>query len=235
MQDGHIVGVENKLAGETYQVEGDEFDVEAVEFRTSFADATLVGLAAENDTLKVDYRSNDVVIQVRYTLRGHFVEKQMTLTASRDFGLNNLIVSRPTFSAADLRIVDYRHPQLGLNKGAEPTHTFFGRTPKGGFFAGVEMSFDVSAAQGQQVVLGYSPSMKVKANEKLVCEPVYLGVYRRGSHDVEKESFPLRSESDAMVAMTSAILPPPNPASWAIFVRLVVGDVCEAVRNDGGR
>ena len=208
---GTLSAIENKLAGETYQVEGDEFDVEAVQFRTGFVDAKLVGLAVESDTLKADYQSKDLAIQVRYTLRGHFVEKQMTLTSPHDYGLKKLIVSRPMFSAADLRIVDYRHPQLGLNKGAEPTHTFFGRTPKGGFFAGVEMSFDASAAKGQQVVLGYSPSMKVKANEKIVCEPVYLGVYRRGSHDVEKKDLPLQSESDAMVAMTSAILPPSNP------------------------
>ena len=208
---GTLSALENKRAGETYQVEGDEFDVEAVEFRTGFADAKLVGLAVENDAIKVDYRSNDLVIQVRYTLRDHFVEKQMTLISPHDYGLKNLVVSRPMFSVADLQIVDYRHPQLGLNKGAEPTHTFFGRTPKGGFFAGVEMSFDASAAKEQQVVLGYSPSMKVKANEKIVCEPVYLGVYRRGSHDVEKKDLPLQSESDAMVAMTSAILPPSNP------------------------
>ena len=208
---GALQTIENKLAGETYGVDGDAFEIEVVGFTVRLADANLARMAVEGDTLKADYQGKDLAIQVRYTLRGHFVEKQMTLTSARDYGLKKLIVSQPTFSAADLRIVDYRHPQLGVNKGGEPTHTFFGRTPKGGLFTGVEMSFDASAAKGRQVVLGYSPSMKVKANEKIVCEPVYLGVYRRGSHDVEKKDLPLQSESDAMVAMTSAILPPPHP------------------------
>ena len=72
------------------------------------------------------------------------------------------------------------------------------------------MSFDTSATKGHEVVLGYSPSMKVKANEEVACEPVYLGVHRRGPHDVGKKDLPLPSESDAMVAMTSALLPPQN-------------------------
>ena len=62
----------------------------------------------------------------------------------------------------------------------------------------------------QQVVLAYRPSMKVAAGEKLACEPVYFGVYRQGLQDKETKDLPLRSESEAMVAMTSAILGPPR-------------------------
>ena len=50
------------------------------------------------------------------------------------------------------------------------------------------------------------------AGEKLTCEPAYFGVYRRGSNDgnEQKAELPLPSESDAMVAMTSAVLGPPR-------------------------
>ena len=205
---GTLTAVENRLTGETYGVQGDKFEVEAVQFHAGFADAQLVGLAVKGKTLTANYQRGDLTIQARYTLRDHFAEKQLTLSCPQNYDLKKVIVSHPTFSGLGLQIVDYRHPQLGLNKGAEPAHTYFGRTPKGGFFTGVEMSFDASATKGHQVVLGYAPNMKVKANEKIVCEPVYLGVYQRGSHDVEKKYLPLQSESDAMVAMTSTLLPP---------------------------
>ena len=227
---GTVRAIENKLTGETYQVRGDEFQVEAVQFRAGLADAKLVDLAVEGDTLKADYQSNDLAIQVRYTLRGHFAEKQLTLTSPHDYGLKKLILSKPRFSGPDLKMVAYRYPKFGRKPGEEPCCTFFGRTPKGGFFTGVEAPFDASSFVGQEVTLAYAPSLKVAAGEKVVCEPVYFGVYRRGPGDVEKkgmafrrpdhptapvqvevpEELPLQSESDAMVAMTSAILGPPR-------------------------
>ena len=60
------------------------------------------------------------------------------------------------------------------------------------------------------MTLRHAPSLKVAAGEKLACEPVYLGVYRRQPEDQEAKDLPLRSESEAMVAMTSAILGPPR-------------------------
>ncbi|MCR4415928.1 MAG: hypothetical protein NUV77_26230, partial [Thermoguttaceae bacterium] len=73
-----------------------------------------------------------------------------------------------------------------------------------------EMPFDASSAAGRQVVLTYAPSLKVTAGERLACEPVYFGVYRRKAGDREEKDQPLASESEAMVAMTSAILGPPR-------------------------
>jgi len=150
------------------------------------------------------------------------VEKQMTLSSPRNYGLKTVVISRPAFStapAANLRMVSYRHPQLKLNRGAGPTCTFFGRTKKGGFFTGVELAFDNSSLSGNQLVLGYHPSIKVAAGERVPCEPVYFGVYRRRSDEPEPQSdkFPMRCESDAMVAMTSMVLNPPRfaPISMA--------------------
>ena len=60
------------------------------------------------------------------------------------------------------------------------------------------------------MVLEFAPSLKIAAGEKLACEPAYFGVYRRGPLDKEEKGLPLQSESDAMVAMTSAILGPPR-------------------------
>jgi hypothetical protein len=70
--------------------------------------------------------------------------------------------------------------------------------------------------------------LKVKAGEKLVSEPVYFGVYQRYPGETDEtsqpfyfkirrypgtpklETIPRRSESDAMVAMTSIVLGPPR-------------------------
>ena len=207
---GALVAVENKLATETYQVQGDEFEVEAVQFRVGLADARLVGLAVEGDTLRADYRSNDLVIRVLYTLRDHFAEKQMTLTSRRDYGLKKLIVTRLRLSGPDLKMLAYRYPKFGRKPGEEPCCTFFGRTPRGGFFTGMEVPFDASSLADGQVILGYSPSLKVKAQEELKSEPAYLGVYRRLPDEPEPNGLPRRSESDAMVAMASAVLGPPR-------------------------
>ena len=209
---GSLRAIENRLTQETYRVEGDEFAVEAVEFRLGFADAKLASLEPGPEALKARYQGGAMTVDVTYTLRrdSHFAEKTVVLTSSRDCGLKKVLLSRPTFSADGLKIVSYRHPKFMRPAGTEPICTFFGRTARGGFFAGVEMPFDASSAKGQQVVLAYSPSLKVRAGEAVPCEPVYLGVYRRLPGEQEKEGLPLQSESDAMVAMTSAILGPPR-------------------------
>ena len=87
---GTLTAIENRLTGETYGVQGDEFDVEAVQFHTGFADAKLVGLAVEGKTLTASYQSSDLTIQARYTLRGHFAEKELTLTCGRNCGLKKV-------------------------------------------------------------------------------------------------------------------------------------------------
>ncbi len=205
-----LKAIENKLAGETYQIEGDQFDVEAVQFHAGFADARLVGLSLDEKTLTAQYRSGDLTVQARYTICGHFVEKELTLTCGRSCSLKKVVVSRPAFSGPHVHVVAYRYSKFGRKPGEEPECTFFGRTAKGGFFTGLELSFDASSLQGNEVRLGFVPSLKVAAGEKLVCEPAYFGVYRRGRHDKETAGYALPSESEAMVAMTSAILGPPR-------------------------
>jgi hypothetical protein len=229
---GALVAIENKLSGETYQVAGDYFAVEAVEFRLDFAGARLASLEQGPNTLAARYEGPQMTVDVKYHLgpRDHFAEKQVALTATRSYGLKKVVLSRPTFSGGDLRIVAYRYPKFGRPPGGEPTCTFFGRTAKGGLFAGVEVPFDASSLGGRQVTLSYAPSLKIAAAEKLVCEPVYFGVYRRPAGDEAAKATPYRqpghaaapgqaetlediprqSESDAMVAMTSAILGPPR-------------------------
>ncbi len=61
----------------------------------------------------------------------------------------------------------------------------------------MEVPFDASSLDGRQVTLGYAPSLKVAAGEKLVCEPVYFGVYRRGPGDEEKKGMPFRQPGHA--------------------------------------
>lgn len=209
---GTLTALENKLTGQTYRVSGDQFGVEAVEIRLDFPEATLESLTLGDEALRARYHCKGMTIEVTYTLHGenHFAEKQMVLTSDRDYGLENLTISRPSFSCADLRLVEYRYSKFGRPPGTEPNCTFFGRTPKGGFFTGVEEPFDASTLSGNQIVLGYTPSLKISAGERLKCEPVYFGVYQRSAGEQDEENLPLRSESDAMVAMTSTILGPPR-------------------------
>ena len=209
---GTLTAIENKLSGETYRIRHDECGVEAAEFCAAFADLKLVSLERQAESLTAHYQGGGLAIEAKYTLHGdnHFAEKQLLLTFCRKCGLKTVVLSRPSFSAENIEVVPYRHPKLGPNRGAEPACTYFGRTAKGGFFTGVEMPFDSSSARGREAILSYAPNLKVAAGEKLACEPIYLGVYRRGSHDVERKGLPLRSESDAMVAMTTALLPPQN-------------------------
>jgi hypothetical protein len=200
---GALTAIENKLTGETYQIHGDECDVDAVEFHATAADQRLVSLCRRDDVVTARYEGKGLTVEATYALTGekHFAEKRLTIACDRDCGLKKVVVSRPTFSAPDLHTVDYR---------ALAICTFFGRTPKGGFFTGTEVPFDTSSVKGNEVTLQFAPSLKVAAAEKTAFEPVYFGVYRRGPHDAEQAGLPLQSESDAMVAMTSAILGPPR-------------------------
>ena len=211
---GTLTALENKLTEETYKISGDEFAVEAVEFRLDRANAGLTSLELQGETVKARYQGGGMTIDVTYTLgrEHHFAEKQIILTCNQPYKLKNVVLSRVTLPGANVRIVSYRYPQSVRRRkpGEGACLTFFGRTPKGGFFCGVELPFDTSSVDGREVVLQYAPSLKVSAGEKLKCEPVYFGVYQKSAGEQDKENFPLQSESDAMVAMTSTILGPPR-------------------------
>ena len=104
-------------------------------------------------------------------------------------------MSKPRFSGADLKMVAYRHPSVHRKSDEIPCCTFFGRTQKGGFFAGLEVCYDPSSMHEQQLVLEYAPNLNVVAREKVICEPVYFGVYRRGVKEHESKGLPMASES----------------------------------------
>ena len=231
---GTLTAIENRLTGETYGVQGDEFEVEAVQFHTGFADAKLVGLAVEGKTLTASYQSETsgvtaglsssavrtvgqanrgtlLTIHVRYTLRGHFAEKELTLTCGRNCGLKKVVVSRPTFSGPNLQIVAYRYPKFGRKPGEEPCCTFFGRTAKGGFFTGLELPFDASSVKWQRSGIGVrTESENGRRRETDVRAGVFRRLPSRASRTKQRPSYALPSESEAMVAMTSAILGPPR-------------------------
>lgn len=234
---GSLVEIRNKLTKERYKVQGDEFSVEAIEFDAAFSDLKPVKLKSEGNSLVAYYKGLGLDAEVTWTLGKdrHFAEKRVALKADRGYGLKKVILSRPAFWGEGLNVVSYRYPQFGRPAGKEPISTFFGRTPKGGLFTGIEMPFDISALNEQKILLAYEPGIKVGANERVDCEPVYFGVYERHEGDdqttasllqfIEKARrefgstsagsggnpvIPFRSESDAMASMTSAILGPPR-------------------------
>jgi hypothetical protein len=209
---GAPVALENKLTGESYGVVGDRVIVEAVEFRFDSSEARVASAELSGELFQVRYSTDAVEVDVTYHLRAddHFMEKKVVLTPAQDAGVKRVVISNPTISHAGLHVVEYRYPKFGRTAGTEPSRTFFGRTDKGGFFAGVAEPFDASSARGNQLTLAYSPSMKLGAGQGFACEPVYVGVYKRSPNDQVAEGLPLWSESRAMVAMTSTILGPPR-------------------------
>ena len=200
---GSLIELTNKLAKQTLDVWGDEFRIEASELTLEQRDADLVSLGKESEEqLQATYQADGckVVATWRLGREQHFLEKRLVVTSSSAFGLRDLVISRPGFSGAPLELVRYRHMK---------STTYFGRSLGGGIFLGVELAFDHSSLDARnRVTLGYAPNLKIKEREQIVCEPIYLGVYGRHEGEQEQEALPLASESEAMVAMTAAILPP---------------------------
>ena len=130
---GSLTAVENKLAGETYVVNGDEVAVEAVEFAVESSRLKPAAVNRAGDTLTARYDGESLNVDVAWTLPNgrYFAEKRMTLTARQDYGLKKVVVSRPTCVADGLELVAYRYPQFGRAPGTEPICTYFGRTAKG--------------------------------------------------------------------------------------------------------
>jgi hypothetical protein len=195
---GAMTRLENILTGEVYPITGDEFAVKTIEWEVDFSDAKLASLAQERRKITARYEHPKLTIEVAYLLGEEhaFVEKKMLLTFKESCGLKEVIVSRPTFSAAGLQTVCYRYPDFEIVRAMvkswhgwdfkrppnnEPCRTFFGRTAKGGFFTGLQMPYDASTAKESAVTLCYAPSLKIKAGQKLDGETMYLGVYRRNS------------------------------------------------------
>jgi hypothetical protein len=191
---------------------------------------------------------------------GHaFAEKQITVEFKSDAAWKRMVVSGPAFASAGLDMVCYAHPSfdriessplhrswnLKRPPGTEPVKTFFGRTAKGGFYTGLEQAFDTSRLIGDTVEFSFPPSLRVRAGERHVCEPLYVGAYRRDPRDLRAGEWrpadevaaaagltstrsssepdaarghsatpvvmlPLPSESNAMVAMTAAVLGSPR-------------------------
>jgi len=214
---GLISSVGNKLTGETLDISEEGFWVETEGFTLEPKKMTLQSLQRLSpESLEAIYLSSGYEVKSTYTLRqpDHFLTKKLSLRSSTPFGWKNVVVSRMKFPEQDFVLFRYPH---------QKTVTWFGRTTKGGIFTGMEMPFDNSEQWGRTLSLGYAPSLKVKANEWLESEPVYLGVYKRRGLDQEELGLPLQSESTAMVAMTTKLLGPPRHS----FAPAACGYWCE--------
>ena len=93
------------------------------------------------------YSHDRLGIEVAYTLgpKQHFAEKRVTLTFKQPCGLKRIIIGRAELlrrpvSGPCLIAIQSSCESPAVNRAAH----IFGRTAKGGFFTGVEMTFDVS-------------------------------------------------------------------------------------------
>jgi hypothetical protein len=202
---GSLAGIQNKLSGESLRVHGDDFGLVAAEFNLSQRNMRLVSLRKRSpEVVEAAYsgEGRQVVATYRLGRKNNFVEKTLAITSPSAFRLKSLVVSSVRLSGTDAKMVKYAHLK---------NVTYFRRAEKGGIFLGMELPFDASSlGKDETVTLGYQPSLKVKAQERLASEPVYLGVYKRRTGEKEEADLPLPSESEAMVAMTSAIMGPPR-------------------------
>ncbi len=204
-----LVEIINKLTGERFSISGDKFEVECTGFHFDQDVTELENMEIEAEVLKVRFRWDDFFVDVSYSLKPghHFCEKQLVITAGKSYELKRVILSHPCVIGESLSWLEYRHPSFNLlesqvnadlerqgminhpwnvprEPNSEPCRTFFGRTPLGGLFAGVELSFDASTLQENILCLSISPYIKVKAEEQVLLEPAYFGVYRRGPADI---------------------------------------------------
>jgi len=198
---GGLIGIANKLTGETYAIADDAFAIETTAFQRAQAEMRQVEWTATADAVTARYADADLTVEIAYELQSgdHFFQKRMAVTFAAAGGVTQIILGRPAFTLAGLDIVCDRHPdfdwvtdyvkakhgwELRRPEGNEPARTFFGRTEKGGFFTGVEMAYDNSRLEDRALTLGYAPGLKVKAGERLECETVHFGVYRRDNRDL---------------------------------------------------
>jgi len=169
---GTLAALKNKLTRETYRITGDEFVVETEGFRLGAVELTVVSRQLDDHAFEVHYECDEMTVQVVYTLHAenHFAAKPVALIFNCDHSLREVILGWPSFSCDGLQLVQYSY---------QKNVTYFGRTDRDGFFTGVELPFDTSRVEGNRVTLGYSASLKVKAGERVECEPVYFGLYKR--------------------------------------------------------
>jgi hypothetical protein len=252
---GTLTSIKNKITDETYTVVGDSFTIIGVDFECEQQQCHLLKMVSNNERLEILYHYDDLKIEVIYSLPPGkaFTEKQLILISDHSYGLKSVVLSQPTITGTGLEWVQYRQPSFELLEaqvstdfnvtqrlrpaGFEPCKTFFGRTNLGGLMVGVELAFDASYLDGNQLTLVIQPNLKVKAGECLALEPMYLGVYFRGAldecagewqpnkrlyiqhgdmhavdetipmiTDTQEAVIPLPSESQAMVALTTAVL-----------------------------
>jgi hypothetical protein len=199
---GFLVRLVNRLSGETVAIREQGFRIEAVEFSVSPENSRLQSCGKiRPDRMRCVYVSGPRTVTQTYTLRNHFLEKTLTVRSPSAFGWKSVVPAIYDLRDAKLDVVRYPNQRMV---------TYFGRTRKGGIFLGLEKDFDSSAVKNGVLSMGYPVSLKVSANQALETEPVYLGVYRLARGDEARAGLPLQSESDAMVAMTSALLGPPR-------------------------
>jgi hypothetical protein len=200
-QAGGLAAIINKLTGETYAVTGDAFTIETTAFRRTQGEMRQVEWCAAANAVTARYADADLTVDIAYELgpEDHFFQKRMVVTFADAGGVKQITVSRPAITLSGLEIVCCKHPDLqwvvdyvwarhrwpaARPPDSEPSRTFFGRTAKGGFFTGIAMPYDNSRLGTGGLELGYAPNLKVKAGERLECEPLYFGVYRREARDV---------------------------------------------------
>ena len=208
---GALACLHNKLTGEYYHVENDAFQIQTHE-TLAMSSFRLNSVTRNNDRLNLRYNHLSMTIEVEYRLYHHFLRKFLTILPAEDCIVQRIVVGSPEYSGDQLLcMIEYRYQ---MNK------TFFGRTPMGGFFTGLELPFDNSCAEDDRVTLVFSPNYRLRKREKFECEASYFGVYQRMGDKAnhlrgelrrgDYHNLPLPAESAAMVAMTSAILGPPR-------------------------
>lgn len=200
-----LQAINNKVAGETYQLEGDEFAVEFDAQTVQARDMIPAEPVLTNTEACFRFIHPLVTAELRYTLLPgrHFAEKRLALTFAQSTALRHVTLGTPKCTSLNLAIACYRHPdfdfltayvrakhgfELQRPANSEPSRTFFGRTVKGGFFTGVAMPYDDSTLDQQRIRLGFAPSLKVAAGECFACEAVYVGVYQRSDQDANSAS-----------------------------------------------
>ena len=203
---GRLVELRNKLTGESFAVAGDDLAIEGVGFTITADAATVEPVEREAGALRVRGRSGDARWTTVWTLHPgrNYAEKSVTITFDRDCGLERVVLGRPAIRGPGQEIVAYRHPdpqwvldfmvvrhgvRIDRPANSQPSTTFFGRTPQGGWFTGVEMAFDASRLEDDRITFAFAPHARMKAGREFACPPVYVGVVKRSPDDARADEW----------------------------------------------
>jgi hypothetical protein len=184
---GSLQRIDNRLTGESHEIEEDSFSVETdigtISNRNAAPREHSFGPNHARFTFSTS-SSFDVVLEYSLGAGHKYFRRRLALANIKSpLTLLNVELGRTTFKNPPRASVKY---DTFWNA---PTVSFL-RWGKGGLFAGIENPFFETAWQDREVKFSFEPAMILKAGETYESEPQFVGVYQTSGRMV-RDQLPL--------------------------------------------